>query len=71
MSRRHSAAPGGEEPQAVAATRWAEYVKAAQRAQSSLDIRDGKAAGEAWRDFLAAFLPASGASSVHNIGGRS
>lgn len=68
MSRRRSSSPGGELPDAAA--RFAAYVAAAKRAQSTFDIRDGKAAGEAWRDFLAAFIPASGAGSVHNIGGR-
>ncbi|MFG1257323.1 hypothetical protein V5F79_08340 [Xanthobacter flavus] len=70
MSPRRRSSTPGEEPQADAEARFAAYVAAAKRAQSTFDFQDGKAAGAAWRDFLATFLPAAGAASVHNLGGR-
>jgi hypothetical protein len=35
--------------------RFAAYAAASRRAQSTLSLGDGIAAGRAWRDFLAAF----------------
>lgn len=34
---------------------WQEFVAAAEKAQKSLDIRDGLAAGRAWKKFLESF----------------
>ena len=34
---------------------WAEYVEAARRAQSSLILEDGMAAGRAWGRFVDSF----------------
>ena len=36
---------------------FAAYCKLAERAQRSLDLHDGLAAGRAWRRFLDSFLP--------------
>ena len=34
---------------------WADYVKAAAKAQKSKDFNDGLKAGQAWQRFLGAF----------------
>jgi hypothetical protein len=39
---------------------WAEYAAAAQKAQRTLDINDGLAAGRAWKRFLHLFAPIPG-----------
>ncbi|MFS8037705.1 hypothetical protein ACI7BZ_12220 [Xanthobacter sp. AM11] len=46
--------------EAIQSARWDAYAGALRRAQATFDIRDGIAAGEAWRDFLALFLPPQG-----------
>lgn len=42
---------------AEADARWRGYAAAMRRAQSTLDIRDGIAAGKAWREWLVLFVP--------------
>jgi hypothetical protein len=36
---------------------FARYVRLSKRAQATHCLSDGVAAGKAWRDFLAAFIP--------------
>lgn len=43
--------------EAIQSARWDAYSAALRRAQQTLDIRDGIAAGKAWREWLAAFTP--------------
>lgn len=50
--------------------RWRTYTAALHRAQATLDIRDGIAAGEAWRDFLALFLPPHSGGVLCKFRGR-
>lgn len=62
--------PLAEGRQHLLDARWRAYVSAVRRAQATLDIRDGIAAGEAWRDFLALFLPGHQRGVVCKLGGR-
>ncbi|MFG1299468.1 hypothetical protein V5F49_06685 [Xanthobacter sp. V3C-3] len=50
--------------------RWWTYCAAVARAQASSDMRDGTAAGEAWRNWLAPFLPDEHQTVLSGFGGR-
>jgi hypothetical protein len=58
------------EREAIQFARWDAYATALRRAQATLDIRDGIAAGEAWRAFLAVFLPPHSRGELCKFRGR-
>ncbi len=45
----------GEPPDERMNAAWQRYLDARRKAESSLDMRDGVAAGKAWADFIALF----------------
>ena len=62
--------PRDELQQLLLTVRWQTYCAAVARAQASRDIRDSIAAGEAWRDWLALFLPTEHQAVLSSVGRR-
>ena len=44
---------------------WDQYVEAAERAQATLTMEDGRAAGKAWRAYINSFLAGEQLRSIY------
>lgn len=59
-----------EHREALIDARWTSYQLAAQRAQGSLKLEDGIAAGRAWRAWLDLFMTQDQSAKVGVLHGR-
>lgn len=55
-----------EQREAIISSRWDVYVAAVKRAQQTLRLEDGIAAGAAHRSFMDVFLSADQRAALHN-----